>query len=120
MLLALSLALILEGVSTLGLILSWLLAINLFTLVFYSIDKLNAIWVGENAQRSALQVRVPEYALLVMALIGGSPAALLAILILPHKLRKTWFMLRFGFVLLLQAAIVYTFRERIAWPVQIL
>jgi uncharacterized membrane protein YsdA (DUF1294 family) len=67
------------------------------------VDKLNATWVGENEQRSELNLRVPEWALLLLALAGGSPASMLAIVIPPrHKSRDDWFLFRFFLILALQ------------------
>ncbi len=61
-------------------------------------------------------MRVPESALLFLALAGGSPAALLAILALQHKISKGWFMFRFVLVLAAQGIAIYLFRGSIPWP----
>lgn len=49
--------------------------------------------------------RVPESALLGLALLGGSPAAALAMVILRHKTRKAGFLLRFAAVVALQVGL---------------
>jgi uncharacterized membrane protein YsdA (DUF1294 family) len=109
-LLALTMALILEGALELPLLLGWLIGINVFTLVFFGIDKLNS-------QSSAPQrVRVPEFALAFLALVGGSPAALVAMVVLSHKTSKTGFLLLFLMILGVQGAVVYYFRDLVPWP----
>ena len=115
MLLALTAALILEGALSLPLILGWLISINVFTAIFYWVDKINSIWVGENPARSAQKVRIPEAALLLMALAGGSPAAALMIAILPHKTSKGGFMFWFAMILLAQVIAVYLLWDRLPW-----
>jgi len=57
--------------------------------------------------------RVPEVVLLSLALVGGSPAALVAMLILRHKTRKPSFLLKFAAVVASQVALaVVVFRSR--------
>jgi len=71
-----------------GLIGALLLALNLFTMLRFWQDKQRAV----TGQR-----RVPEGDLLGLALIGGSPGALLARRLFRHKTRKqpfsTWLFL---------------------------
>ena len=114
--LAVTTALLMEQALALPMVLAWLIAINAFTAIFYGIDKLNSIWVGENEARNALKMRVPEWALLLLALIGGSPAAILVMLLLSHKISKSWFVFRFLLVLVAQGVVVYLFRDSIPWP----
>jgi uncharacterized membrane protein YsdA (DUF1294 family) len=114
-LLALAVTLVMEGALALRLVFGWLISINVFTLIFYSIDKINSIWVDKNEKRKALNMRIPEAALLLLALIGGSPAAVVAILILPHKTDKNWFMLRFLLILAIQAVAVSLLWEKLPW-----
>jgi uncharacterized membrane protein YsdA (DUF1294 family) len=116
MMLSLTAALIMEGVLSLSLITGWLIAINVFTAVFYGIDKLNSIWVGQNEKRKAMKVRVPESALLLLALVGGSPAAVAAMLAFRHKTSKAWFMFRLVLVVVAQGVAAYLFRDSIPWP----
>lgn len=106
MLLALTATLILEGALSLPLIAGWLISINVFTGIFYWADKINSVWVGETPALSALKVRIPETALLLLALAGGSLAAGVMITFLPHKTNKQWFMLRFVGIFLIQLALV--------------
>ena len=57
--------------------------------------------------------RVPEVVLLGLALVGGSPSAAAAMLILRHKTRKVSFLLKFAGVVAVQvAAAVAIYRAR--------
>jgi uncharacterized membrane protein YsdA (DUF1294 family) len=105
-LLALTATLILEGVFSLQLIVGWLISINLFTAIFYWIDKINSVWVDENRGAQSLNMRIPEWSLLALALAGGSLAAGVMITFLPHKRNKDWFMLRFVAIFLVQIAFI--------------
>jgi uncharacterized membrane protein YsdA (DUF1294 family) len=115
-LLSLTAALIMEGALALSLILGWLIAVNVFALLFYAIDKLNSVWVGDSEKREKEKVRIPESALLLLALAGGSPAALVAMVLLSHKISKGWFMFRFLLILAVQGVVFYLFGDRIPWP----
>ena len=116
LLLALTAALILEGAFSLHLIPAWLIAINFFTAIYYWIDKINAVWVGDDEKREEEMVRIPEIALLFLALVGGSPAAALMIIILPHKINKGEFMIPFLAILIAQGVAVYTYWDQLPWP----
>jgi uncharacterized membrane protein YsdA (DUF1294 family) len=112
-LLALALALILEGAFALPLFLTWLIGINLFTVLYYGIDKLNSIWAEGDPQREAKNVRIPELSLLLLALLGGSPAAAVAIVVLPHKTKKFWFLMGFLVVLAIQCVAIFLLQDRL-------
>jgi len=112
-LLALAGAFALEGAFRLHLLVAWLIAINVFTFVYYGIDKLASIWAGDNQKRQALKVRIPVASLLLLALAGGSAGALLAVLVFRHKTRKTWFVLRLLLMLVAQVVVVYLLWGRI-------
>lgn len=114
-LLALTATLILEGALALPLVAAWLISINFFTLLYYWIDKINSIWVGDNEKRAALKTRIPEMALLLLALVGGSPAAALMMVILPHKTSKGWFVIQFVLILGIQATAIYLMWDRLPW-----
>jgi len=62
--------------------LAWWLALNAATVLVYGYDK--AIAGGKRR-------RVPERTLLVLALLGGSPGALLAMGLFRHKTAKAGF-----------------------------
>jgi uncharacterized membrane protein YsdA (DUF1294 family) len=75
----------------------WLAAVNVVTLLAYGYDKTIA---------GSGKMRAPEAVLLGLALIGGSPAALLAMQILRHKTSKPGFQLRFWLILILQCLLL--------------
>jgi uncharacterized membrane protein YsdA (DUF1294 family) len=78
-------------------LLAWLLAVNLVTLLTYGYDKSVA---------GSGRMRVPERVLLLLALAGGSLAALVGMRLFHHKTSKESFQVKFGFVLLVQAILV--------------
>lgn len=68
-----------------------------------------ATWIAfaRDKRRAGLdELRVPEAALLGLSLLGGSPAAAMAMLVLRHKTRKPTFLAKFAAVLLVQAVAV--------------
>jgi len=73
-----------------------LLAINLATFAAYGWDKAAA---GRRGER-----RIPERTLLVLAALGGSPAALLARQTLRHKTRKQPFVAWLFLIVFLQVS----------------
>ena len=76
---------------------AWLLAINVTTFLAYYYDK-------RGAGRGWL--RVPEQLLHFLAIVGGSPAALLAQSLLRHKTAKGSFLTIFWIIFAVQAALV--------------
>lgn len=72
---------------------AWLAGISAAALAFYGYDKLAA---------QAGRFRVPERVLLGLALIGGTPGALLGMLLFRHKTRKASFLAALAVVLLIQ------------------
>jgi uncharacterized membrane protein YsdA (DUF1294 family)/cold shock CspA family protein len=71
---------------------------------------LGAIWLATwlafawDKRRAGLdERRVPEAALLGLALIGGSPSAMMAMFVLRHKTRKPAFLIPFALIVLAQA-----------------
>ena len=72
---------------------AYLLSVNLTTFLMYGSDKYRAIY-----NRS----RIPEIVLHLLALAGGSPAALIAQLIFRHKTRKRSFRIIFVAIVLVQ------------------
>ena len=75
-----------------------LIGVNGVTLLLYGYDKRQAIVGG---------TRIPEAALHVAALLGGSPGALLAQLLFRHKTRKRSFRIVFVAIVLLQIVVIY-------------
>lgn len=76
-------------------VLIYLLLINLAAFTAYGIDK----WKAENDRW-----RIPEAALIMLAVLGGSPGALASMIAFHHKTRKPVFVIGIPVILLLQAA----------------
>lgn len=110
LLLALTVALILEGAFTLALFFAWLIGVNAITFLFYGVDKLNSKSTAGQA------ARIPESTLLILTLAGGTPLALLAMAVFTHKVSDIWFLLKFFAVVALQAAFLVYFWDQIPWP----
>jgi uncharacterized membrane protein YsdA (DUF1294 family) len=95
-------AYILYNMGFLSLPWSWIVAISAFTLLVFKYDKLRA-----PAARSGTE-RIPEKALLLLALIGGTPGAVLGIYLPPrHKTSKGSFKLKLLIVVAVQIAVLY-------------
>ena len=76
---------------------AYLVSANVMTLLLYGYDKRQAVVGG---------FRLPELALHLGALCGGSPAALLGQRLFRHKTRKLSFQAIFAAIVLLQIAAV--------------
>ena len=74
----------------------WLIAINLVTFAVYGIDK-------RRARRGAW--RVPEKALFLLPLLGGSIGALLGMRVFRHKTKHWYFVWGVPAILLAQIAL---------------
>ena len=88
---------------TLRILLYYLLGVNLLTFLAYGIDKHKAVRNGHKSKQSH---RIPEASLLLLALLGGSPAALLAMRVFHHKTLHKKFRYGVPAILLLQIVIV--------------
>jgi len=77
--------------------LSWLVAINLWTMLRFWQDKRRAI-VGAR--------RIPEASLLGLALVGGSPGAIAARRLFRHKTQKQPFSFYLVLIVLIQVSVV--------------
>lgn len=77
-------------------LLCFLLAVNLLTFIAYGIDK-------RKARRK--KWRIPESTLILLAIFGGSPAALLAMHLFHHKTLHNKFRYGIPLILLLQVAL---------------
>lgn len=84
-----------------GAIIIYLLAVNALTLAAYWLDKRIARRSGKSKGYAG---RIPESALLTLALLGGSPAALFAQRKFRHKTRKISFQARYWIIVAAQAA----------------
>jgi uncharacterized membrane protein YsdA (DUF1294 family) len=78
----------------------YLIAINLLTLIFFGVDKASA---------ASHAWRIRERTLLLLALLGGSPGALLGIKLFRHKTKKDSFLALLALVLLAQVATLLYF-----------
>ena len=73
----------------------WLVCVSLVTFLYYGYDKFRATHAGR---------RVPENALHLLALVGGSPGAYLAMWTFRHKTSKGSFRIIFWLIVLAQLA----------------
>jgi uncharacterized membrane protein YsdA (DUF1294 family)/cold shock CspA family protein len=80
-------------------LLSYLVAINITTFLLYGYDKYIA---------STEKVRVPEKTLHLLAVLGGSPAGLIAQRFFRHKTLKESFQIIYWVIVLIQIALLYT------------
>ena len=76
---------------------AYLISINLITLLFYGYDKQQARSNG---------FRIPEVVLHLLALIGGSPGALLGQILFRHKTRKVKFSFVFIMIVIIQVVVI--------------
>lgn len=97
------------------LLLYYLLSVNLLTFLAYGLDKWKAVRNGHKSGGKArrndnLSRRIPEASLLLLAALGGSPAALLAMYLFRHKTLHKKFRYGVPAILLVQIAIaIYLF-----------
>lgn len=86
-----------------GLLACWLLLINLVTFLVFGLDK----WKAKRKEKKDAVRRVPEKTLFLLAAIGGSVGALLAMRAFHHKTLHRAF--RFGIPLILALQIILPF-----------
>lgn len=87
------------------LLLYYLLGVNLLTFIAYGVDKWKARQNGAAHNSRGLSRRIPEASLLLLALLGGSPAALVAMHLFRHKTLHKKFRYGVPAILLLQLAV---------------
>ncbi|MGG5207930.1 DUF1294 domain-containing protein [Chryseobacterium sp. MIQD13] len=75
-----------------------LLIINLFTFIIFGWDKRLSV---KHARR------IPENTLLGLTFIGGTIGAAFGMIVFRHKISKMSFLLKFGFVVLVQVGLIY-------------
>lgn len=80
-------------------LLLWLALTNVLAFGLFAWDKLNA---GTPGRR-----RVSEFALLLMAVIGGWPGGLLSMLCFRHKTAKLSFQLKYAAALIVWTGLLY-------------
>ena len=78
-------------------LISWVITISLTTFIAFGFDKLSAMrhWL-----------RMPEWELIGLALAGGTPGALVAMLVFRHKTAKLSFQWRFWLVVVFQVVLI--------------
>ncbi|WP_129745794.1 DUF1294 domain-containing protein [Flavobacterium anhuiense] len=81
-------------------LLLYFLFINILVFIFAGYDK---------SQARKNNRRVPEKTLFLMALTGGSPGLLTAMLLFRHKTSKTSFIVKFAVILLIQVALILAY-----------
>ena len=81
-----------------GILLCWLLLINLVTFLVFGIDK----WKAKRKERHEGTRRVPERTLLLLSVIGGSVGALLGMKVFHHKTLHRSFRIGIPVILILQ------------------
>ncbi|WDF63501.1 DUF1294 domain-containing protein [Flavobacterium sp. KACC 22763] len=81
-------------------LLLYFLLINILVFIFAGYDK---------SQARKNNRRVPEKTLFLMALTGGSPGLLTAMLLFRHKTSKTSFIVKFVVILAIQAALIIAY-----------
>ena len=86
-----------------GLLAIWLLLINVITFLVFGLDK----WKARRKEKNEKVRRVPERTLLLLAALGGSVGALLAMKAFRHKTLHKAF--RFGVPLILALQIIIPF-----------
>ena len=84
----------------------YLLSVNLATFIAYGIDKLKARRNGALHNKHYLSRRIPEASLLLLAALGGSPAALLAMYLFRHKTLHKKFRYGVPAILIIQLTII--------------
>ncbi|WP_083582414.1 DUF1294 domain-containing protein [Chryseobacterium limigenitum] len=75
-----------------------LLTINLLSFIVFGLDKRKSV---------KHQRRISENTLLSLTFLGGTIGSLLGMLIFRHKVSKKSFLLKFGFVFLIQIILIY-------------
>jgi uncharacterized membrane protein YsdA (DUF1294 family) len=93
-----------KKVVTMNILMIALLILNIFAFFITAYDKRLA---------KLRKTRISEHQLLTISLIGGTFGSLCAMLLFRHKTSKTPFILKFIFIIVLQALIVYVFFKRI-------
>ncbi len=81
-----------------NLLFTYLIVINLITILFFSFDKSRSKTNGR---------RISEKTLLLLALVGGSPAAIYAMNTFRHKTKKYSFQLPLYLIILFQIILVF-------------
>ena len=84
-----------------GILLCWLLVINLVTFLVFGLDK----WKAKRKEKRESVRRVPERTLFLLSAIGGSVGALLGMWCFHHKTRHWYFRYGIPAILVVQLAL---------------
>lgn len=79
-------------------LLAYIIMVNIATFVIFGLDKIKA---------KTNSYRIPKKTLFTFALLGGTPGAILAMLLFRHKTRKLAFVLGLPLILFLQLVLVF-------------
>ncbi|MHC0439581.1 DUF1294 domain-containing protein [Flavobacterium sp. 3-210] len=83
---------------------------EIFLLYFLFINIIVFILAGyDKHQARKNKRRIPENTLFFLQLIGGTPGLLTAMFIFRHKTSKTSFIVKFSFIFLIQAILIYLY-----------
>lgn len=77
---------------------SYLIIINVVTLLIFGFDKLFSI-TGNR--------RIREKVLLIMALVGGTPGTIIGMILFRHKISKDAFLVPLALIIILQVIVSY-------------
>ena len=81
----------------------WYFKVNLIVAYFISISVITIFFYGYDKNRAVRnQGRVPEIVLHLLALVGGSPGALIGQIIFSHKTKKWKLSVVYAFIVVLQ------------------
>lgn len=89
--------------SPVGLLVCWLVLINLITFFVFGVDK----WKAKRKEKKESVRRIPEKTLLILSAIGGSIGALLGMRVWRHKTLHRAFRLGVPLILALQIIIPF-------------
>ncbi|MCI2056917.1 MAG: DUF1294 domain-containing protein [Oscillibacter sp.] len=84
-----------------GLLVCWLVVINLAAFVTFGIDK----WKAKRSEKNSAVRRIPEKNLFLLAILGGSVGALLGMQVWHHKTLHKSFRIGIPLILLVQILI---------------
>ncbi len=88
---------------------AWVGSLSVFTFLVYKYDKARST-VAQSGRE-----RVPEWVLLFLASLGGTPGALLGMYLPPrHKTQKGSFKLRLALAIVVQAVVLYYLWPRLS------
>jgi len=92
--------------------LCWYLKVNLIVAYFISISVITIFFYRHDKNRAIRnQGRIPESVLHLLALVGGSPGALLGQILFSHKTNKWTFSVVYALIVVLQVVVVIAYMK---------